>query len=76
MISESHNKINSLWILGDIYTIKISRDETQGVYSIWEIEVPPNNGHPLHKYSTEDEAFYILEGEFSFPYGDKELKLS
>jgi quercetin dioxygenase-like cupin family protein len=61
--------MKSLWILGDIYTVKISGDETQGRYSVWEIEVAPNNGPPLHKHSMEDEAFYVLEGDFSFPYG-------
>jgi mannose-6-phosphate isomerase-like protein (cupin superfamily) len=62
--------------LGDIYTVKISGDETQGRYSIWEIEVAPNNGPPLHKHSMEDEAFYILEGMFSFPYGINETDVS
>ena len=62
--------MKSLWIFGDIYTIKISGDETQGRYSVWEIEVTPNNGPPLHKHSMEDEAFYVLEGDFSFPYGN------
>jgi quercetin dioxygenase-like cupin family protein len=71
----SQNKKKSLWILGDIYTSKISGDETHGIYSIWEIEVPPNNGPPLHKHSMEDEAFYVLEGIFSFPYRDKEAKV-
>jgi len=72
----SQNKKKSLWILGDIYTSKISGDETRGVYSVWEIEVPPNSGPPYHKHSMEDEAFYILEGMFSFPYGNKESKVS
>ena len=66
--------MKSLWIFGDIYTIKISGDETQGRYSIWEIEAAPNNGPPLHKHSMEDESFYVLEGDFSFPYGSKETK--
>jgi quercetin dioxygenase-like cupin family protein len=75
LVSESQNKINSLWILGDVYTKKIGGDETHGVYSVREIEVPPNNGPPLHKHSMEDEAFYVLEGEFSFSYEDKEAKV-
>jgi mannose-6-phosphate isomerase-like protein (cupin superfamily) len=41
----------------------------QGRYSVWEIEVPPHKGPPLHKHSIEDEAWYILEGNFSFLYG-------
>lgn len=66
--------MKSLWILGDFYTVKISGDETQGRYSVWEIEVATNNGPPLHKHSMEDEAFYVIEGQFSFPYGSKETK--
>ena len=66
--------MKSFWILGDVYTVKISGDETQGRYSVWEIEVAPNNGPPLHKHSMEDESFYVLEGDFSFPYGSKETK--
>jgi quercetin dioxygenase-like cupin family protein len=66
--------MKSLWILGDFYTVKISGDETEFRYSVWEIEVVPNNGPPLHKHSMEDEAFYVLEGVFSFLYGSKETK--
>jgi mannose-6-phosphate isomerase-like protein (cupin superfamily) len=66
--------MKSLWCLGDFYTVKISGDETQGRHSVWEIEAAPNNGPPLHKHSMEDEAFYVLEGEFSFPYASKETK--
>jgi mannose-6-phosphate isomerase-like protein (cupin superfamily) len=66
--------MKSLWILGDIYTVKISSDETHGTYSVWEIEAAPNNGPPLHKHSMEDEGFYVLEGVFSFLYGSEETK--
>ena len=75
MFNASQNKKKSIWILGDIYSSKISGDETHGIYSIWEIEVSSNNGPPLHKHSMEDEVFYVLEGEFSFPYGNKETKV-
>ena len=61
--------------MGDVYTVKISGDGTQGRYSVWEIEVSPSNGPPLHKHSMEDEAFYVLEGDFSFPYGSKDTKV-
>jgi mannose-6-phosphate isomerase-like protein (cupin superfamily) len=60
--------------LGSVYTIKISGDETQGRYSVWEIEVPISNGPPLHKHSMEDEAYYVLDGDFSFLYSDKETR--
>jgi quercetin dioxygenase-like cupin family protein len=74
LIPASQTKMKTLWILGDFYTVKVSGDETGGRYSVWEVEVAPNNGPPLHRHSREDESFYVLEGEFSFPYGDKEAK--
>jgi quercetin dioxygenase-like cupin family protein len=70
LLPASQAKMKSLWILGDIYTVKISGDQTQGRYSVWEIEVAPNKGPPLHKHSIEDETFYVLEGDFLFPYGN------
>jgi quercetin dioxygenase-like cupin family protein len=68
--------MKSLWILGDVYTVKISGDETQRAYSVWEIEADPNNGPPFHKHSMEDEAWYVLEGDFLFHYGNKDIKAS
>ncbi len=61
-----------LWLLGDYYTEKISGNETQGRYAVWEIEINPQGGPPLHRHSREDEGFYVLEGRFAFPYGDSE----
>lgn len=41
------------------------------------IEVLSDNGPSLHKHSMEYEVvFYVLEGEFSFLYGDKESKVA
>jgi mannose-6-phosphate isomerase-like protein (cupin superfamily) len=60
--------------LGNVYTLKISGGDTHGIYSVWEIQVDPNSGPPLHKHSKEDEAFYVLEGIFSFSDGIEETK--
>jgi len=74
MIPASQTKMKTLWILGDFYSPKVTGEETGGRYSVWEVEAAPNNGPPLHRHSREDESFYVLEGEFSFPYGNKEAK--
>ena len=64
----------SFWLLGDIITIKVTGDETGGRYTVLDIQVSPNNGPPLHKHSREEEGYYIVEGNFLFLYGDKEIK--
>jgi len=74
MIPSSQTKLKTLWVLGDFYTVKVSGDETQGRYCVWAIDAAPNNGPPLHRHSREDESFYVLEGQFSFPYGNREVK--
>jgi quercetin dioxygenase-like cupin family protein len=75
MFPSSQAKKKKLWLLGDVYTVKISGDKTQGRYAIWEIEVAPQNGPPPHKHSQEDEGFYVLEGSFAFQYGNSEIRV-
>jgi mannose-6-phosphate isomerase-like protein (cupin superfamily) len=45
-------------------TVKASRDETDGVFSLLEAEEPPGFGPPLHIHHDAAEAFYVLEGEY------------
>jgi Mannose-6-phosphate isomerase len=60
----------SLWVLGDLYTFKVVGDDTDGKQAIVEVISQPENGPPPHIHHREDEAFYVLEGEFSFLCGD------
>lgn len=54
----------TVWVVGDHYTIKASGEDTGGAFTLIEVLVPPQSGPPPHVHSREDEAFYILEGEF------------
>jgi mannose-6-phosphate isomerase-like protein (cupin superfamily) len=36
------------------------------------IEIPPGRELEAHIHQTEDDAFYILEGEMTFVFGDEE----
>ncbi len=56
----------SIWVIGDLYTIKCSGNDTSGAYALLEAIVPPGGGPPPHIHSREDEAFYVLEGELQF----------
>ena len=57
---------SSYWVLGDLYTLKATGEQTGQAYALVEILVQPNNGTPPHIHSREDEAFYIQEGEVEF----------
>jgi mannose-6-phosphate isomerase-like protein (cupin superfamily) len=56
----------SLWVLGELVTYKITSYQTGGAYSLFEVVTQPGGGPPAHVQHREDEAFYILEGEYEF----------
>ena len=56
----------SLWVVGDLYTIKASGEDTGGAFALIEARVPPGGGPPPHIHHREDEAFYVLEGQLEF----------
>jgi quercetin dioxygenase-like cupin family protein len=58
------------WFAGQLATVKIGGDQTQGKWTLVEFEGPPGNGPPLHVHHNDGESFYILEGEITFYVGD------
>ena len=62
---------DSLWVLGDLYTFKLTGKQTLGTVTVIEQIIQPENGPPPHIHHKEDESFYILDGRFSFLCGDR-----
>jgi quercetin dioxygenase-like cupin family protein len=54
------------WVVGDLYTVLASGEETGGAYALIHAVVTPGGGPPPHIHRREDEAFYVLEGELAF----------
>lgn len=63
----------SVWIVGDLYTIKASGEDTGGAFTLIEALVPPGGGPPPHIHRREDEAFYVLEGEILFHVDGRDI---
>ena len=63
-----------LWVLGEFQARKVSSRRTGGAYSLFEVTTPPGSGPPPHVQHREDEAFYVLEGEFAFLHGEEILR--
>jgi quercetin dioxygenase-like cupin family protein len=53
-------------LVGDRYRVLITGKESGDQYFVFEADVPPDAGPPLHIQSREDEAFYVLDGEITF----------
>jgi quercetin dioxygenase-like cupin family protein len=62
------------WWFGLLATIKATKEQTGGHYSLVEILAPDGYEGVLHVHHFEDEGFYILEGEMTFYVGDQTIK--
>jgi quercetin dioxygenase-like cupin family protein len=60
----------ALWAFGGLAVIKATAAQTGGQLTIVEITLPAGNEAPLHIHYTEDEGFWVLEGEIDFQVGD------
>ena len=56
----------TLRVLGEMVTYKTTSDQTGGAYSLFEVASQPGTGPPLHVQHREDEAFWVLSGEYEF----------
>lgn len=63
---------NSFWVLGDLYTFKVTGKQTNGAFTVVDQIIQPQSGPPPHVHHREDEAFYVLEGKFSFLCGNNQ----
>jgi mannose-6-phosphate isomerase-like protein (cupin superfamily) len=63
-----------LWVMGSLLEIVISGEQTNGAYAVAEDRSSPGFGPPPHVHEREDEAFYVIEGEYLFGGPDGEVR--
>ncbi|KYC34703.1 hypothetical protein WA1_49115 [Scytonema hofmannii PCC 7110] len=56
------------WVLEDLFTFKTVGEETNGSYSLIEIECIGE--HPPHVHTNEDQFFYVLGGQLEVLLGE------
>ena len=62
------------WVLGDLYAFKATGRQTNGAFTVVDQIIQPHSGPPPHIHHKEDEAFYVLEGSFTFLCGNQHRK--
>ena len=62
------------WWLGALATIKATKEQTGGQYTLVEILAPEGYPGVLHVHHQEDEGFWIIEGELTFYVGEQTIK--
>jgi quercetin dioxygenase-like cupin family protein len=60
-------------VLGDPYTYKVVGGDTGGNYSLIGCTTA-GDGPPPHIHKSEEEAFYVLEGEVNVTIGDRTIR--
>ena len=60
----------------DPITFKVTGRTTGGAYALVDSSILPGGGPPPHIHHREDEAWYVLEGEFEFLAGDRWIPAS
>ena len=67
----------TVWMVGtDLSTFKATGEDTDGAYALFDSLILPQGGPPPHIHHREDEAWYVLEGEFEFLNNDHCVKAS
>jgi mannose-6-phosphate isomerase-like protein (cupin superfamily) len=61
------------WFFGMLAEVKASAADTGGQYTL---VAPPGLEAPLHVHYTEDEGFYVLEGNVTIVVGDETVELA
>lgn len=54
------------WFLNCLCVVKATTESTGGAFSMVYQVAPPGHATPYHLHHIEDEAFYVLDGEFTF----------
>jgi quercetin dioxygenase-like cupin family protein len=54
------------WFLNTLHILLARSESTGGAYALIHLTATPGFATPYHLHHTEDEAFYVLDGEFTF----------
>lgn len=61
------------WVAGGFDKILLNSDQTGGTLGVTETEETRGTGPPLHVHALEDEAYYVIEGSYTFFIGDETI---
>jgi quercetin dioxygenase-like cupin family protein len=60
------------WFFANLVEVKLAQRTAGGNMSVIELVGPAGDMPPLHLHRTDDEAWYVLEGEMTFFVGSNE----
>ena len=64
--SVSEEQGDAFWFLNNLDIVKATSESTGGSFALVHQIAPPGAATPYHLHHTEDEAFYVLDGQATF----------
>ena len=58
-------------VMGNDVTVKLTKQETNGEYYLFDVVTPPGVGVPPHIHQNEDEIIEVIEGELEVQLGSQ-----
>ena len=68
-VARKGDDTKAYWVLGGLYEVLLSSEETGGACTVMRMTVPAGAGAPPHTHPG-DEALYVLRGEIEAHIGD------
>jgi quercetin dioxygenase-like cupin family protein len=66
----------SIWSFNMLMEVKATSEETGGALTVIDTRLTPAANPPMHVHHSEDEAFFLLEGEIEFFLADAPSRLA
>jgi quercetin dioxygenase-like cupin family protein len=70
----SRDEVTPVRWMGEEGRFLLRKEDTGGLYTFFEVTTSPGGGPPLHIHEDEDEAFYVVAGEYAIRLGDEEYE--
>lgn len=61
-------------MITDLVTILVTTADTDGTFTLVEIETPPSGGCPPHIHRYDDQCIYVVEGTYDVLIGDQHVE--
>jgi quercetin dioxygenase-like cupin family protein len=69
-VARKAGESTALWVLGGLYEIKVSSEESGGAVTVMEMTIPPGYGPPPHTHAG-GEVVYVVDGTLAYHIGDE-----
>lgn len=66
----AQKQTQTVQVLSELITFLVTSDQTDGAYTLCETVTAPDGGVPPHIQHQDTEAFYVLEGTYTFTLGN------